>query len=392
MGASTAGLLFFLLPAAVLGAVHHMYVGNLAPPARAYSLRFDDVSHELAVVNNISASAPHAWIALNHDKSYLYGVSLQDPRIASYKVRGNGTDLALAGRLAFDGSCAGKTSAFVQASSLPPYRVYTAAWPGPEACGAALAVNSSGGGGGTGAVTRSTQSWRYLAASGVHGLAFGRRGDELIYSADLNGDSVWTHKVDGPTGIVTKLARLPVAKGSHPRHLAAHPNGTYLYVLMEAANRLTAYSLDAKTGVPTAEESSYYLLPKNITQTDKQYWSAEVMLSHNSRFLWATARAWVNTTNHGYVNGFLLDGDGRVAKHMFQEKTTTTGGYANAISPAPFGDEWAAMTDVPRGYVQMWRMTGRNETELGVEYTGAEAVAKVNIVDGGCCANVVWYD
>ncbi|KAL8383447.1 hypothetical protein RB595_010579 [Gaeumannomyces hyphopodioides] len=387
MGASTARLLLFL-PVAVLGAVHHMYVGNLGLPARAYSLRFDDVSHELAVVKNITASAPHAWISFNHDKSYLYGVSLRDPRVSSYEVRGNGTDLALGGTLAFDGSCAGKTSAFVQASSLPPYRVYTAAWPGPEACGAALAVGPSG------AVGRNTQSWRYLTASGVHGLAFGRRGDndELIYSADLNGDSVWTHKVDGPTGVVTELARLPVANGSHPRHLAAHPNGTYLYVLMEAANRLTTYSLDPETGVPTAEESSYYLLPKNITQMDKQYWSAEVMLSRSARFLWATARAWVNTTNHGYVNGFLLDREGRVVKHMFQERTTTTGGYANAISPAPFGDEWAAMTDVPSGYVQMWRMTGRAETGLGIEYAGAEAVAKVDIVDGGCCANVVWYD
>lgn len=59
MGASTAALLLFL-PAVVLGAVHHMYVGNLSPPARAYSLRFDDVTHELAVVKNMTAFAPHA--------------------------------------------------------------------------------------------------------------------------------------------------------------------------------------------------------------------------------------------------------------------------------------------------------------------------------------------
>jgi len=196
---------------------------------------------------------------VQHDKSYLYGVSLRNPSIASYQVRGNGTDLVLSGTHAFDGSCAGKTSAFVQASSLPPYRVYTGAWPGPEACGASLLVNSSRG---TGVVSRTSQTWRYLSSSGIHGLAFGRRDDELIYSADLNGDSVWTHKVDGPTGVVTELGRLPVPAGSHPRHLAAHPNGTYLYVLMEAANRLTTYSLDAKTGLPVAEESSYYLLPK----------------------------------------------------------------------------------------------------------------------------------
>ncbi len=123
------------------------------------------------------------------------------------------------------------------------------------------------------------------------------------------------------------------------------------------------------------------------------YWAAEVMLSSDARYLWATTRAQQNTTLYGYISGFLLDDDGTIIKRMFIVPTTTRSGIANAIAPAPWGPAWAAMADFGTGYVQMWRMTGRNETEDGiVEYTSAAAVARVNISDGGCCANVAWYD
>ncbi len=121
------------------------------------------------------------------------------------------------------------------------------------------------------------------------------------------------------------------------------------------------------------------------------FWSAEVMLSPSERYLWATARARRGASNVGYISAYLLDKDGRIVKQMFRIPTTTTGGIANAISPAPFSDEYAAMTDTPTGYVQMFKMEGRKETDDGVEYATARPVARVDIPDGGCCANVIWY-
>lgn len=101
------------------------------------------------------------------------------------------------------------------------------------------------------------------------------------------------------------------------------------------------------------------------------YWSAEVMLSRSERYLWATSRAQSNTTYPGYVSAFLLSGEGQIIKRMFMVPTTTVGGWANAISPAPWSDEYAAMADHPTVYVQMFKMEGRQETEHGVEYTTA---------------------
>lgn len=114
------------------------------------------------------------------------------------------------------------------------------------------------------------------------------------------------------------------------------------------------------------------------------------MLSKSGRYLWTTVRARPST-KVGYINGFLLDEQGKIVKTMFTIPTTTTGGGANAISPAGFSDEYAVMTDYNRGYVEMFKMEGAKQGEHGLEYTTARPVGKVDLPDGGCCANAVWY-
>ena len=53
------------------------------------------------------------------------------------------------------------------------------------------------------------------------------------------------------------------------------------------------------------------------------------------------------------------------------------------MAPSTFSDEFVALTDSATGFVQIW--------QLGSEGTEASVVAQVNIEDGGCCANAVWY-
>lgn len=62
------------------------------------------------------------------------------------------------------------------------------------------------------------------------------------------------------------------------------------------------------------------------------------------------------------------------------------------ISPVPWCNEWAALTDIGTEYLQIWKMRGKEEGRHGTEYTTAEAVARVDIGDGGCCAVAIWYD
>jgi carboxy-cis,cis-muconate cyclase len=51
--------------------------------------------------------------------------------------------------------------------------------------------------------------------------------------------------------------------------------------------------------------------------------------------------------------------------------------------------EFAALTDVPTRYVEIWRW---DPTGKGNGRGKLEVVAHLGIDDGGCCANVVWLD
>lgn len=273
-----------------------------------------------------------------------------------------------------------------------PYYAFSGSWPGPNSCGMSFSVDSNG------TLANVDDSWTYANTSGVHGLALAppthspannNNNTQLLYSADLNGDQIWTHAVNLTTGRATPAASFPMPySGMHPRHLAVHPSGRALYAVMEADNSVAEFSLAPVSGAVAAETVRHMLIPIDANTTE--FWSAEVMLSPSGRYLWATARARTNATT-GFISAFLVGDDGGIVKKMFRVPTTTLGGWANAINPAPWAEEYAVMTDYPTGYVQVWKMEGPRERGGLVEYTGAKAIARVDIGDGGCCANAIWY-
>jgi carboxy-cis,cis-muconate cyclase len=290
-----------------------------------------------------------------------------------------------------------------------PYYAISASWPGPNSCGMSFSVDANG------AMTDILDSWSYTNASAVHGLALGppSPGDsQLVYSADTAGDIIWTHSVNLTTGAATEVSRFKMPyEGMHPRHVAVHPTGKYLYAVMEADNSLAQYTLSPSTGALEAETLRYMLIP--IDGDTSLFWSAEVMLSPSGRYLWASTRVMDgqrlgavegnegDSTLTGYMTAFLLDGDGAVVRRMFRVPTTSPATaraegvekrMTNQVSPAFWSDEFVAVTDYPEGFVEVWKMEGRREGRDGlVEYTGASAVARVDVADGGCCANVIWY-
>ena len=73
------------------------------------------------------------------------------------------------------------------------------------------------------------------------------------------------------------------------------------------------------------------------------YWSAEVSLSPNGRYLWGSARARPGSDDVSYLTAFLLSADGAVERPMFTVPTTTRGGIANSVAPAPWSDRVVAM-------------------------------------------------
>ncbi|KAF1993970.1 3-carboxy-cis,cis-mucoante lactonizing enzyme [Amniculicola lignicola CBS 123094] len=372
--------------------VHHIFVGNLDLPKSLYALSFDTETHNLTLTKNITAHARHHWLTLSHDRRNLYATAYSSPNISSYSIIENGTNVRLDSVISSPSTCAASdSSANLVALNREPYSVYSASWPGKPACASIYSTSN-------GTLSSVEHGYFYGNDSSVHGLALHPSGN-FLYAADLNGDAMWTHALS-PNGSITNTIRKDVSwDGKHPRHVATHPNGKWLYALMEASNSISAYPI-TELGTLQNTTSRYSLLPgSNYTSEatepmpplDDRYWSAEITVSPSSRILWGTARAQINATYVGYISAFLLSPSGSIMERLFIVPTTTVGGNANSVSMAPDTDEYVAMTDWKtsrrNGYVQMWQRVDKRDVTLRMR-----DVAKVDIEDGGCCANVVWAD
>ncbi len=114
------------------------------------------------------------------------GVSLDMPQISTYDIVNN-TVVQPAGAVVAKGRCVNRTAAYVVASKRFPHFVFSASWPGPGACGMSAYTGPGGG------LADMASSWAYGNRSGIHGLALGWGINQIIYSADLSGDAIWTH-------------------------------------------------------------------------------------------------------------------------------------------------------------------------------------------------------
>lgn len=279
------------------------------------------------------------------------------------------------------------------AASQPPYAVYGVPFAGSNSgCGTVISVDEAGDFSGT------LQNFTYSSTSGVHGVAMNTE-NTFLYSADDAANSLWTHSVDPSTGAVTLVdVKTGPSNKSDPRHVTVHPGGKYLYVLLEGSNEVAQYNIDQATGIPSFLNVIYPLIPASksigiefyinnvpdlvLDASDSDFWSDEVALSFSGNYLWATSRARP-TTDKGYISAFSLDSDGGIISQLFLNPTTSSGGSANAVTPSEFSDKFVAITDSATGFVEIWALADDGST--------ASAIAHIDLVDGGCCANAVWY-
>jgi carboxy-cis,cis-muconate cyclase len=276
--------------------------------------------------------------------------------------------------VALGGNCTSSKAIFVTAATKSPYTVYGTPFGGNAECGSVMSVDESG------VLLKVIQNYTYKSTSGVHGMAM-NANNSFIYSADDSANTLWTHSVDSTTGKLTFVSSLAgPATGADPRHVAVHPGGNYLYVILEGSNELAQYNIDQISGIPSFQNVTYSLIPSGATSSS--YWSDEVALSFSNNYLWATSRAR-STNSTGYISAFSLATNGSIESQLFLNATSSSGGTANSVAPSTFSDQFVALTDSSIGFVQVWR--------LGSDGASASVVASVYMEDGGCCANAVWY-
>ncbi|KAI5788998.1 hypothetical protein EDC01DRAFT_617063, partial [Geopyxis carbonaria] len=270
---------------------------------------------------------------------------------------------------------AGTGTVFLLPHPSPPYAVYGQSW--PSSCGAVLSTVS------TGALDAVVQSYTYAPESGMHGAALAPDAD-VMYSADLRGNSVWAHALDATTGAVVlpELWRAAAPElDMGPRHVAVHPSGTG-YAMMETASAVGVFAPNGRWG------GVWSVLPDGADAAD--FAGNTVALAEGGRFLWASTRGQAGSGKPGYVAVFELDKDGGVVRRVALAPTATVESRGNGISPATWvgGERWAAYADFGKGGVEVWRLLDAEEEGGDM---GLEVVARVEI-GGGCCSSAVWYD
>ncbi|KAI2613865.1 uncharacterized protein GGS25DRAFT_469379 [Hypoxylon fragiforme] len=226
------------------------------------------------------------------------------------------------------------------------------------------------------------QQFEYANGSAPHGVSFSS-DSAFLYTADDGGNSLWVHDINQTDGTVTSQMHLDMSSSwahADPRHIVTHPKGDYVYVVLEGTSEV-AQALTSTLGKLYLLTESYSLLKPGDNATD--FWADEVALSANNKYLWASNRAR-HADRKGYISAIEVKESGQLGQQYFLTETSSSGGYANAVSPSPFDDNIVAITDNSTGFVEMWKMAD--------DKSGASMIAHLDINDGsGCCANAVWY-
>ncbi|WQF80559.1 Putative WD40/YVTN repeat-like-containing domain superfamily, lactonase, 7-bladed beta propeller [Colletotrichum destructivum] len=358
----------------------HYFFSGFFSGSTIVGVEFDDQTHSLTLKNNITtdASAGSKWIALDSRLKNLYVGTTG--YFQSYSITDD-LGLSYSSNVSLPSGCSNAN--FIASSTAAPYTVFGTPY-GGGCSSLAITVDESG------VLQEATANVTYDSAAGVHGTSLSPQND-FIYSADDMGNAVWVHSYDNTTGEVGEVQYLAAAEGSNPRHLTVHPNGNWVYVVYEEANSIASYKRDPTTGKLTFTNTTYSLLPSGYTNTSS-YWADEVLFSIPSGNASAAAPKYLLAATRsrtvgvpGYVSAFALDGaSGAVTEQLFLLPTTNSGGSANAVSPAPFSEDYFAITDSGSNFLEVWKI----DAAAGASVT-ASAVAHLGLASGP--ANVVWY-
>ena len=301
------------------------------------------------------------------------------------------TDAISYQRLASASSSTTNTRAiFVLAAKAPPHNVYGNPFYDFAGYGNVFSVDENG------TLKSNVQNYEYVPHSGVHGMVFDST-ETYLYSADLRGNKIWAHRKDSETGHLRLIGSIDAPDaGDHPRWVEIHPSGAYLYVLMEAGNRLAVYVIDEQSHMPVFTHITYPLVPPGILSSHqttpsslttltglvlKSYRADVVCLSHSKQYLFATSRA--NSFDlTGYISAFKLGLVGNIERQICLNPTPTSGGHSNAVSPSDFSDEWLALIDDQQGFIEIYRWHD--------EFLAR--VAHLDVPEPGFGMNAVWYD
>ncbi|KAF2863539.1 3-carboxy-cis,cis-mucoante lactonizing enzyme [Piedraia hortae CBS 480.64] len=355
---------------------YNLIVGTWTPPGALFIFTFDSVTHRLTLLKRtpIPHDEPISWLTPSHNRKNLYGAGMK--KWGSYTINNttitHDVSLPLTGDPRAARSETKTRAIFCLAGRKSPYYVYCNPFYDHAGYINVQRVTPSG------TLDRTIQDVRLEEKSAVHGMVFDE-GEGYLYSADMWANRIWTHR-KLPNGELEYVDSTPAPDpNDHPRWVSISRGDRFLFVLMEAGNRLCVYRLSSHKPGYTGE--AYDLVPKGYNTTYPGMFRSDVcVVSPSGKYLFATARS--NDKNFsGYLSVFEL-GDKGIERRVVMTPTSTSGGHSNAVAPCPWEEEFVALTDDERGFVEVYRF---NAMELG-------RVARVEVNEPGFGMNAVWVE
>jgi len=217
---------------------------------------------------------------------------------------------------------------------------------------------------------------------GAHSVDLSPDG-RYLYVADIGRNCIWTYTVNehvyttSSEHLISRRKHIASRHNDGPRHTTPHPNGKVLYSLQEHSSMVDAFFI-GEDGVTLQHCSGVKIIPQEKAPED--YWADEVRLSTRycrngqPNYIYASARGLKDNVK-GYVAVIAIDGGGQLREVVHIWETPTSGGWANAVEPAPAhtyddssdGDnvrEWIALTDSQEGYVFVLSFNGIHIEEV----------------------------
>ncbi|GAO16157.1 hypothetical protein UVI_02045470 [Ustilaginoidea virens] len=367
--------------------IHHLMVGTWTPPGAIFTFAFDDEELTLRLVKRteIPPNEPISWMAFDHAKKNIYGAAtkkwssfaVESPTSIVHKASHPMLHEASARASASDSNT---RAIFLLAARHPPHAIYCNPFYDHAGHGTIFTPSP------TGTLDTAIQHYPYQPTSGVHGMVFDPT-ETYLYSADLRANKLWLHRrrsrESAPQNASLELVGSVDCpdERDHPRWVAMHPSGHYLYALMERGNRICEYLVDPATHMPVYTHKSYPLIPPGLPDRWTMYRADVCALSHSGTYLFASSRA--NSFDlTGYVSAFKLDANGAIVRQICLNPTPTSGGHSNAVVPSDWCDDWVALTDDQEGWLEIYRWQD--------EYLAR--VARTRVPEPGFGMNAIWYD
>lgn len=360
-----------------------LLVGTFKTPV-VYTLAFDPTTSTLSILHKNPAIGSHSWLAVSASKQHLYATAwTEPPSTVAYSIHPDDGSVKL-----INNAPVRSRNGYVACSQT---HVYSVSGPGGEV----FAIREDGGIGSLVQEISFVEEEIAKAGAGgggakpVHGdfggLRHGAHSGDLspdgsaFYVADIGRNCVWTYAVDAAAGggrqhLALGEKHVALRSNDGPRHATPHPNGKVLYVLNEHSSTVDAFSLSSDQ-LRLSHATGVKIIPE--ANNPALYWADEVRVSKSllyegaakaPKFLYASTRG-LEAHTKGYVAVFALNEEGEIGECRDMFETATSGGWANAVEPAPCGTgmkgmEYVALTDSEEGWVFVLAFDGSKLEEI----------------------------